>query len=212
MASTKLCSEFLGFVGYFRRFIKGFATIASPFNNVLIGHPLKIDKLSKKKDKRQPFIWGKEQQSAFEELKKQLMNPPILIYADYNLPFKLHTDASLKGLQSVLYQRQDGIIWVIAYTIRSLKPAERNYPAHTNWNNVLSSGRLQKGFTTTSIFIALLFEIITNNNPLTYVNTTAKLDATGHRLMTALSNYNCKPSTEVGRTMQTQMAFHDYQL
>jgi hypothetical protein len=99
--SVKEVRKFLGFVGYFRKFIKGFAEIVRPLNNLLIGHSLKSDKPSKQKKKKQPFIWTKEQQNSFEELKEILINPPVLAYADYKLPFKLQTDASSKGLEAV---------------------------------------------------------------------------------------------------------------
>ncbi|MCG7869398.1 MAG: hypothetical protein JAY74_23895, partial [Candidatus Thiodiazotropha taylori] len=56
--------------------------------------------------------------------------PPALAFADYKLPFKLHTDASVSGLGAVLYQYQDGADRVVAYASRSLKPAEKNYTAH----------------------------------------------------------------------------------
>ena len=54
------------------------------------------------------FHWNKDKQLSFDTLKEKLMNPPILTYADYNLPFKLHADASGTGLGAVLYQEQDG--------------------------------------------------------------------------------------------------------
>jgi hypothetical protein len=61
---------------------------------------------------------------------EKLTSPPILAYADYTLPFILHTDASNEGLGVVLYQKEGGIDRVIAYGNRSLRGAERLYPAH----------------------------------------------------------------------------------
>ena len=58
------------------------------------------------------------------------MRSPVLAYADYSKPFKLHTDASCTGLGAVPYQNQEGMNRVLAYASRSLKPSERNYPAH----------------------------------------------------------------------------------
>jgi transposase InsO family protein len=194
--SVKETRKFLGFVGYYRRFIKGFAAIARPLNNLLIGHPLKEEKTAKKKLKRIPFVWKQEQQQAFETLKEKLVNPPILGYADYSLPFKLHTDASALGLGAVLYQRQDTKDRVIAYASRSLKPAEKNYPAHKLEYLALKWSVTEKFH---DYLYGTIFEVVTDNNPLTYVNTSAKLDATGQRWMAALSNYNFTISYRKGK-------------
>ena len=57
-----------------------------------------------------------ECQQAFEHLKQLCSQSPILAYANYKKPFKLHTDASENGLGAVLYQKQDdGTDHVIAY-------------------------------------------------------------------------------------------------
>ena len=87
-------------------------------------------KTAKAKKKRTPFTWTEKQQETFVTLRDKLMNLPLLAYADYHLPFKLHTDASTVGLGAVFYQHQDGQDHVVAYASRSLKNSERNYPAH----------------------------------------------------------------------------------
>ena len=62
----------------------------------------------KQKDKttkvKKPWHWGEAQDKAFEELKQHLVQAPILAYADSNLPYELHTDASGDALGAVLYQ------------------------------------------------------------------------------------------------------------
>ena len=56
---------------------------------------------------------------------------PILAYANYSKPVKLHTDACNMGLGAVLYQTdEDGLDRVIAYASRTLSKSERNYPAY----------------------------------------------------------------------------------
>lgn len=47
-------------------------------------------------------------ENAFARLKNMLTSPPILAYADYTLPFELHTDASGSGLGAILYQEKEG--------------------------------------------------------------------------------------------------------
>ena len=59
------------------------------------------------------------------------MTAPILAYADFTRPFKLHTDTCGSGMGAVLYQtHEDGTDAVIAYASRSLSKAESHYPAH----------------------------------------------------------------------------------
>ena len=123
--TPKSVKEVIGFAGYYRRFVKGFAQLVRPLNDLLVE-----DTTKKPTRRRVPFEWGEAQQQAFETDIEKLSNPPILAYADYRKPFKIHTDASSSGLGAVLYQHQDGHDCVIAYASRSLKPAERNYPAH----------------------------------------------------------------------------------
>ena len=102
----------------------------------------------------------------------------------------LHTDASQDGLGAVLYQKQDGKLRVIAYGSRALSPAEKNYHVH--------SGKLEflalKWSITDHFRIYLLyanhFTVYTDNNPLTYVLTYAKLNATGHRWVRELADFH----------------------
>ena len=134
--------------------------------------------------------WTGECQVAFEHLKHLCSQTPILAYADYTKPFQLHTDASENGLGAVLYQKQDdGTKSVIAYVSRTLSRSERNYDAH-------KLEFLALKWSVTERFHGYLycrhFEMYTDNNPLTYVLTTAKLDATGQRWIASLANYNFK--------------------
>ena len=55
---------------------------------------------------------------------------PILAYANFGKPFKLHTDVSVLGLAAVLYHIQDGAEKVISYASRSLTKFETKYPVH----------------------------------------------------------------------------------
>ena len=185
--SVKDVRRFLGFTGYYRRFIEGFAAIARPLNNLLIGHAINPKAKKKSAQKRVPFKWGVEEQVSFDTITDKLTNPPVLAYADYTLPFTVHTDASLDGLGAVLYQFQDGKERVIAYASRSLKPSEKNYPAHKLEFLALKWAVSEKFH---DYLYGGTFEVITDNNPLTYVLTTAKLDATGQRWVASLSDYN----------------------
>ena len=114
------------------------------------------------------------------------LSPPILAYADFKGPFILHTDASRDGLGAVLYQVQKGHKRVIAYASQSLTRSERNYPVHKLELPTLKWAIADKFH---EYLYGSEFLLYTHNNLLTYVLTTAKLDATGHRWVPALSNY-----------------------
>ena len=75
--------------------------------------------------------WTAECQQTFEQLKQLCSQTPILAYANYKKPFKLHTDASENRLGAVLYQKQDdGTDHITAYASQTLSKSERNYDAH----------------------------------------------------------------------------------
>ena len=87
----------------------------------------------------------------------------------------------------MLYKTQNEHERVIAYASRSLKPSEKNYPAHKLEFLALKWAICEKF---NDYLYGCLFEVIIDNNPLTYVLTTAKLDATGQRFVASLSGYN----------------------
>ena len=116
------------------------------------------------------------------------VSTPILAYPDYQLPFTLHTDSSTDGLSAVLYQKQDGKQRVIAYASRSVSKAESNYPAHKLEFLALKWAVCEKFHE--YLYGTKPFEVFTDNNPLTYVLTSAKLDACGQRWVAKLANYN----------------------
>ena len=136
--------------------------------------------------KKFKVCWGPEQQEAFETLLRLCTEFPVLAYADFKAPFVLHTDASGDGLGAVLYQVQDGQKRVMVYASRSLSKSERNYPVHKLEFLALKWAITDKFH---EYLFGAEFQVYADNNPLTYVLTTATLDATGHRWVAALSNY-----------------------
>ena len=176
--------SFLGFVGYYRRFIKNFSRITKPIREVITG----LENQSKRAAKKTYIEWSDAADVAFEHLKAMCVSTPILAYPDYQLPFTLHTDSSTDGLGAVLYQKQDGKLRVIAYASRSVSKAESNYPAHKLEFLALKWAVCEKFHE--YLYGSKSFEVFTDNNPLTYVLTSAKLDACGQRWVAKLANYN----------------------
>ncbi|GJV74170.1 reverse transcriptase domain-containing protein [Tanacetum coccineum] len=104
--------SFLGLAGYYRRFIANFSRIAKPLT------------LLTQKNKK--YVWGAEQEEAFQLLKSKLCDAPILSLPDGVEDFVVYCDASNQGLGCVLMQRNK----VIAYASRQLKIHEKNYTTH----------------------------------------------------------------------------------
>nr|GEW49046.1 putative reverse transcriptase domain-containing protein [Tanacetum cinerariifolium] len=104
--------QFLGIVGYYRRFIEGFSNIARS-----------MTKLTQKKVK---FDWGDKQEAAFQLLKEKLCSAPILALPKRAENFIVYCDASHKRLGAILTQNEK----VIAYASRQLKIHEKNYTTH----------------------------------------------------------------------------------
>ena len=88
--------SFLGFTGYYHRFIPKFVQVAHPLHELTLG-----ENVAKKKA---AIKWDSRCQQAFDDLKTLCTTAPILAYANSTKPFKLHTDACGTGLGGVLYQ------------------------------------------------------------------------------------------------------------
>ena len=110
-----------------------------------------------------------------------------MAFADFTRPFKLHTDASAIGLGAVLYQEQGGKDQVIGYASRALSKRKSRYQAHKleflalKWAVAESFQEYLYGNTFTSY---------SDNNPLNYGLTIAKLDTTRHRWIAKLAEFN----------------------
>ena len=77
--------------------------------------------------KGKPFLWEKEQQEAFEEIKKRMLKPPVLSMPNRKGRFILHSDTSKIATGSTLYQHQDGKPRLIPYASKRMPEAAKNY-------------------------------------------------------------------------------------
>ena len=113
--NPKNIEELSGLVGYYRRFIPNLAARAKPLTNFL--------------RKGRAFIWEKEQQASFQDLRDSLCNEPILQCPKYDQPFILTTDASNIAIGAVLSQGKIGEDLPVAFASRALNRAEVHYTA-----------------------------------------------------------------------------------
>nr|GEW06072.1 reverse transcriptase domain-containing protein [Tanacetum cinerariifolium] len=104
---------FIGHAVFYRRFIKDFSKIAKPMTYLL--------------EKDTPFHFSKECVEAFQTLKRNLTEAPILIVHDWDMPFKLMCDASDFAIGAVLGQRQEKHFRPIHYASKTMTEAKSNY-------------------------------------------------------------------------------------
>jgi len=104
--------SFQGLASFYRRFVKEFSTIVSPFNEIV------------KKDV--VFKWGQEQANAFETLKDKLTKAPILSLPNFTKTFEIECDASNIGIGVILLQKGHPK----AYFSEKLKGSHLNYSTY----------------------------------------------------------------------------------
>ncbi|CAI5676583.1 unnamed protein product [Oreochromis niloticus] len=188
--------SFLGFCGYYRRFIKDYSIIVKPLTELCKGYPptqkgKRAVKVPEKTYHRvnEPFgdRWDAACTEAFQNIIHSLTNAPVLAFADPTKPYVLHIDASLQGLGAVLNQEHPEGLRPVAFASRKLSSSEKNYPVHQLEFLALKWAVVDKFH---DYLYGAQFTVRTDNNPLTYILTTAKLNATGHRWLAALATYD----------------------
>ena len=112
-SSVREVRGFLGHAGFYRRFIKDFSKIAQPLTALL--------------HKDTDFKFDQACTQAFEELKRRLVNAPILVAPDWSQPFELMCDASDTCVGAILGQRMDKHFRPIYYASKTLTDTQQNY-------------------------------------------------------------------------------------
>ena len=123
--TPKEVKQFLGLIGYYRKFVPRFADVARPLTNLT-----RLD---------QPFEWSDKCQASFELLKEALIKEPILRFPDPNKPYTLYTDASKYAWSCVLTQqythdmdnKQTVVNHPITYVSGLFKGSQLNWAALT---------------------------------------------------------------------------------
>ena len=111
--TQKVCRSFASVVNFMSIFCPELQKLLKP-----------IYELTKK---GRPFLWGDEQQKAFDEIKSRLLKPPILSMPDKRGRFLLYSDTSKFATGSALYQVEDGKPKLIAYASKRMLEAAESY-------------------------------------------------------------------------------------
>lgn len=114
--NVKHVQSFLGLAGYFRKFVKDFASIAKPLSELT------------KNDVR--FVFGETQKNAFNQLKEKLCSEPVLKIFDPEKNTELHTDASKAGYGACLLQEYNRAWHPVFYLSKKTTTSEENYSSY----------------------------------------------------------------------------------
>ncbi len=168
----KELQSFLGFTNFYRRFIKNYSKIVKPMTQ-LTGNDA--------------WKWGRAQQEAFEQLKKQLAEDVVLAIPTNEGRFRVEADASEGAVGAVLSQEQEGKWRPVSFLSKSLSVTERNYEIYDKellaimlaleeWRHYLM-GAYQD------------FEIWTDHQNLQYFRKPQKVNRRQARWITELAEY-----------------------
>ena len=176
--------SFIGLASYYRKFVKGFAMIANPLNELL----------SVEGD----FVWSDKCEEAFSILKERLTTAPILGYPDFKEDFILETDACSDGLGAILSQGVGMNSRIIAYASLGLRGAEKD---NLNYSSMrLELLALKWALTEKFRNYCLGSKVIayTDNNPLSRVKE-SKLNSTDMRWIAQIEQFNLELKYRAGK-------------
>ena len=166
---------FLGTAGYYRRFVPDYSTIAKPLTDLT------------KKNLPKQVLWSLACEAAFQALKQALVNAPVLAAPVPNKRFLVHTDASMYGLGAVLSQvGEDGGEHPVAYLSRKLLPREVSYAA-VEKECLALVWALKK---LSPYLYGQEFSLVTDHNPLVWLNRVSGDNGRLLRWSLALQPYN----------------------
>ncbi|GJU01092.1 putative reverse transcriptase domain-containing protein [Tanacetum coccineum] len=169
--------QFLGLVGYYQRFIKDFSKIAKSLTELT--------------QKNKKYIWGEDQDSAFQLLKQKLCEAPILALPEGNDDFVVYCDASHQGLGAVLMQREK----VIAYASRQLKPNEENYTTHDlELGAVVFALKIWRHY-----LYGTKCTVFTDHKSLQHILDKKELNMRQRRWLELLADYDCEIRYHLGK-------------
>ena len=170
-------------MGYYQRFIPGFATLASPLHDLT------------RKALPGRVTWSEAAEGAFRLLRQALCSEPILLTPDFTLPLIVHSDASEVGLGAVLSQVQDNEEHPVTYISRKLLPNERNY-------STVEKEALAIKWAVDKLRYYLLgreFTLVTDHAPLKWMATAKDTNARVTRWFLALQDYRFRVDHRPGR-------------
>jgi hypothetical protein len=178
--------SFIGFCNYYRKFIKDYADLCKPLNDLL--HKTTI------------WNWTDKRHASFEKLKATFVTRPVLLIPDYTKPFIIEADASLFATGAVLLQEDsNGDEHPTGYLSLSLQPAERNYQVYDReLYAIIRALREWRHYILGSSFVTI---IRTDHANLTYYRSPQRLTQRQTRWIVELMDYDIQLQHKPGKTM-----------
>lgn len=169
--------SFLGLTGYYRRFVQDYGYICKPLFQAL---------------KKDGFVWGEEQQSAFNTLKQQMTTAPVLALPDFSQPFVLEADACQYGIGAVLMQNGRPL----SYFSKTLGPRAKTLSTYDKEAiAILEALKKWKHY-----FAASSVIIRTDQESLKYIQEQKLTEGIQHKLLIRLLGYNFSIEYKKGKT------------
>ncbi|GFW46404.1 retrovirus-related Pol polyprotein from transposon 17.6 [Trichonephila clavipes] len=165
----------LGLMGFYRAYIPNYAEISTPLTELT------------KKNKPNNVSWGEAEQNSFVKLKELLCEVTSLATPDANLPFQVHCDASDYGVGCCLTQQDtEGIYRPIAFASQKFNATQINWASIEKeaWAVLYGLNKFDKWIYGAKV------EIISDHNPLKYLNQTTPKSPKLTRWALALQRWN----------------------
>ncbi|KAK7883989.1 hypothetical protein WMY93_027112 [Mugilogobius chulae] len=195
-------NELRSFLGFYCRFVQGYSVITKPLHDLTARYPSSQKKLKSKVKQetylnaREPFggRWSPECQQAFETIIDKPTSAKVLVFVDARKPYTLHTDEVPSAwvpcfIRSKMAKRE---LWI---TPVEASPGAK-YPAHKLEFLAFKWAASEKFM---DYLYGAQFTVVTDSKLLTYLLTSAKLDATSYRWLSALSTFNFKLIYRTGK-------------
>ena len=173
--NKKQIKSFIAMASYYRRFIHQFSEIVKPLNMILRGN--------------ERFSWGPEQQSAFDTIRKKLLENPILKFPDMSKPFVLKVDSSDYCTGAILSQRgDDNFLHPVAFASRLLTPVQSRWSAYQRELYAMKYYICDKF----SVYLkdGKPFTVLTDHKPLLQWRSSKQMDGPLWRWYSDLSTYD----------------------
>lgn len=174
--TLKQLRGFLGFTGFYRKFIKNYGTIARPLVEATLKQNVNGNKIK----------WNDECEKSFQELKRALTSDTMILHPDVNGHYRLHTDGSAYGIGATLEQESNGSWKPVGFFSKHLNKAQQCYSAtQREMLAIVSAVQYFRPY-----LYGQTFDIYCDHEPIKYMDCDGKRSELVNRWLAELENYS----------------------